>query len=84
MLLRSSGTDEFFILRFQDLQDHFARSYKGGVRPRNPSSTHCAIWPKELQQYRSWEPLFEALANEASALTLRSSGRPSAAAELQR
>jgi hypothetical protein len=83
VLLRSSGTDEFFILRFQDLQDHFAGSYKGGVRPRNPSSTHCAIWPKELQQYRSWEPLFQALANEAAALTLRSSGRPSAAAELQ-
>lgn len=84
VLLRSAGTDEFFILRFQDLQNHFARSYKGGVRPRNPSSTHCAIWPKELQQYRSWDPLFEALANETSALALRSSRASSAAAKPER
>lgn len=73
VLLRGPGTDEFFILRFQDLQDHFVRSYKGGVRPKNPNSTHCAVWPKELQQFKSWAPLFEALSNEASALTRRCS-----------
>ena len=28
VLLKQPGTDEFFTLRFQDLQAHFARAYK--------------------------------------------------------
>jgi hypothetical protein len=53
--LRGSG-DEFYILRLQDLQDHFFQNYKGGVRPSNPQSKHCAIWPSKLNQFRdNWQ-----------------------------
>ncbi|WP_151447150.1 hypothetical protein [Lacisediminimonas profundi] len=78
VLLRGAGTDEFFVMRFRDLQDYFVGTYKAGIRPKNPNSTHCAIWPKDLQQFKSWAPLFEALSNEESALMLRSRGQPTA------
>ena len=56
VLLHPDEHDEFFILTMADLQDHFFAHYKGGVRPRNPKSTHCAIWPKELTAYRdNWK-----------------------------
>jgi hypothetical protein len=56
VLLQPDERDEFYILTIADLQDHFLKHYKGGVRPRNPKSTHCAIWPKELTAYRDkWE-----------------------------
>ncbi len=56
VFLKPDGYDEFFILTVKDLQEHFLKNYKGGVRPRNPKSTHCAIWPKELMKYRNkWE-----------------------------
>jgi hypothetical protein len=46
----------FFILKWSALQNHFYKNYKGGIRPKNPKSTHCAIWPKELEKYRdNWE-----------------------------
>ena len=35
--------DEFYILYWGDLQDHFFANYKGGQRPRNPESFHCAV-----------------------------------------
>ena len=39
-----------------DLQNHVAENYTGGRRPRNPESTHYAIWPKELEKYRdNWD-----------------------------
>ncbi len=52
VFIREAGKDEFYIFRLGDLQDHFAGSYKGGRRPRNPMSMHCAIWPKDLEKYR--------------------------------
>jgi len=56
VLLRPDERDDFYILTMADLQDHFLKAYKGGVRPRNPKSTHCAIWPKELTAHRDkWE-----------------------------
>lgn len=61
VLLGSVGKDEFFTLKFKDLQDHFARTYKGGKRQRNPKSTHCAVWPKELQSFKNWNALLLAL-----------------------
>jgi hypothetical protein len=61
VLLREAGTDEFFTLRFRDLQAHFAKSYKGGTRPKNPKSMHCAVWPKELQKFKNWSALERAL-----------------------
>jgi len=73
VLLRGPGTDEFYILRFRDLQSYFAKNYKGGKRPKNPDSTHCAVWPKHLQKFKdNWPLVFEALASQDRALTKRS------------
>jgi hypothetical protein len=56
VLLRSDERDDFYILTFTDLQDHFLNTYKSRRRPGNPKSTHCAIWPKELTAYQNkWE-----------------------------
>ena len=56
VFLKPNENDEFFILTMKDLQEHFLENYKGGIRPRNHKSTHCAIWPKELTKYRdNWE-----------------------------
>lgn len=47
---------EFFIFEWYNLQNHFYENYKGGIRPKNPKSTHCAIWPKDLQTYlNNWD-----------------------------
>lgn len=56
VFVRKPGEDEFFIFRLRYLQEHFARWYKSGRRPNNPNSMHCAIWPKDLEQFRNnWE-----------------------------
>jgi hypothetical protein len=40
----------------EEFQTHLARH--GGRRPRNPESTHCAIRPKDVEQWRGgWEAL---------------------------
>ena len=63
VLLRGPGTDEFYILRFRDLQSYFAKNYKGGRRPKNPDSTHCAVWPEHLKEFRdNWSLIFETIA----------------------
>lgn len=56
VLLRSDAPDEFYIFPLRVLQDHFHKTYKGRVRPRNPRSVHCAVWPKDLSAHRDkWE-----------------------------
>ena len=52
VLIKGAGKDEFYIFHLRDLQKHFIRSYKGGRRPKNPKSMHCAIWPKDLEPFR--------------------------------
>ena len=73
VLLRGAGKDEFYTLKFKDLQKHFAAAYKGGRRPKSPDSTHCAIWPKELQSFLGWQVLLDvlSLADETSNRTPR-------------
>ena len=44
--------DEFFIFFLKDLQEHTFAIYKSRKRPKNPASTHCAVWPKELAPFR--------------------------------
>lgn len=62
VLLRQPAADEFYVFRMRDLQAHFARTYQGGPRPRNPESMHCAIWPEELKEHRDkWQVVFDAL-----------------------
>lgn len=58
------GQDEFYIFRIRDLQDIIDGQYRGflkskeGVRPRNPGSTHTAVWPTQLAQFRdNWDLL---------------------------
>ena len=54
--LNPAEKDDFYIFRKKFLQDYFLKQYKGGVRPRNPKSTHCAIWPKHLKKYHGkWD-----------------------------
>jgi hypothetical protein len=56
--LKPDEKDEFYILKVKDLQNHFLRTYKGGNRPKNPKSTHCAIWPKEITKYQDrWDQI---------------------------
>ncbi len=56
--IRDYGSDEFYIFHWGFLQDYFIENYKGGIRPRNPSSFHCAIWLKEVQQFKdNWSIL---------------------------
>jgi hypothetical protein len=61
VVIKDGGNDEFYVFQLQDLQDHFARTYKGGRRPRNPQSMHCAIGPKELAKFRDNWGLVESI-----------------------
>lgn len=44
--------DQFFVFRLDDLQEYTASIYKSRRRPRNPTSTHCAVYPKDLAGFR--------------------------------
>ena len=66
VLLHSPGTDEFFTLTVEDLQGLLKAAYKGGRRPKNPKSTHCALWPKHLEKFRGWHALESAVGHASS------------------
>ncbi len=53
VLLRPDEQDEFYIFRLRDLQEQTFEIYKSRRRPKNPESTHCAVWPKHLQEFRN-------------------------------
>ena len=57
VFLRESEGDEFYVFRLRDLQSEISKAYKGGVRPKNPQSMHCAVWPKQLLKHRDNWPL---------------------------
>ena len=59
VLLSDDEKDEFFIFHLRDLQKYFSENYKGGRRSRNPQSLHCAIRPKDLEQFRNNWSLIE-------------------------
>ena len=66
--LRGQGKDEFYILKFRDLQSIIYKPYKkyleaqGGRRPKNPDSTHTAVWPSSLERYRdNWQLVLDEL-----------------------
>jgi hypothetical protein len=52
LLASEEQKDEFFIFTLQDIQDFTSTVYTSRKRPKNPTSTHCAIWPKDLVQFR--------------------------------
>ena len=51
--LADNEKDDFFVFQLKDLQEYFSKSYKGGRRSKNPQSLHCAILPKDLEQFRN-------------------------------
>jgi hypothetical protein len=63
-LKEEDGKDEFYIFQQRDLQEYCAQVYKGGRRPKNPQTMHCAVRPEDLQQFHeNWalvERVFEA------------------------
>ncbi len=65
VLLSEDEKDQFFIFRLKDLQAFFLQNYKGGRRPRNPQSMHCAIFPKDLVRFKDNWKLIEQALNEA-------------------
>ena len=65
VLLKDDERDEFYVFKLGDLQAHFAKSYKGGRRPKNPESMHCAVWPNDLEAYRdNWQLLESSFPHE--------------------
>lgn len=62
VLLQENQCDEFYVFRLKNLQTEIAKTYKGGVRPKNPLSMHTAIWPKQLSKHRdNWNLVLESL-----------------------
>lgn len=62
VLLSEDENDQFFIFRLKELQKFFLQNYKGGRRPRNPQSMHCAIFPKDLARFKdNWKLIEQAL-----------------------
>ena len=60
--LVGQGRDEFYIMHFRDLQNWIFRTYskylkvRKGKRPKNPSSTHTAILPHEIERFKeNWK-----------------------------
>jgi len=60
------GEDMFFILTWEELRDIIYMKYSddvarrlGGIRPRTPQSTHYAIYPIDLVEYKDRWELFE-------------------------
>jgi len=59
---KRSGDDEFFVFNQGVVQDLVFRGYSeflkkhGGVRPRNPKTTHCSYYIKDLANYKdNWD-----------------------------
>lgn len=64
VLLKEDENDVFYILTKEDLQDLIFKKYDSKaidgvrVRPRNTKSTHCAIWPADLELFKdNWNLL---------------------------
>jgi hypothetical protein len=52
----------------KDLQNIIYRKYtdwlakKKGKRPKNPNSTHCAVYPEDLKDYKNrWETIMNVI-----------------------
>ena len=66
--LRGQGKDEFYIMKFKDLQNIIYRHYKnyletqGGRRPKNPDSPHTSVLPNSLERFRdNWQLILDEL-----------------------
>lgn len=55
VLLKKAGEDDFYIFPLKFLQDYFAKNYAPDgkiTRPKNATALHCAIWPKDLANFK--------------------------------
>ena len=60
--LREYGSDAFYLCDLADLQRIVHDDYPGGVRTKNPTSFHHALYPRRLAPYRdNWGVLEAAL-----------------------
>jgi hypothetical protein len=57
---------DFYICEMKDLQNIIYEHYKEdlnkhkGKRPKNPNSTHCALSPEELEEFKDrWDTIME-------------------------
>ena len=67
LLGEKAGDDAVYLFSQRDLQQILSETYKGGVRPKNPNSMHCAVWPRHLEPFKdSWHLLDRAFADSAS------------------
>jgi len=62
VVINENEKDTFYILTKNNLQELIFKKYTSKatngvrIRPRNASSTHCAVWPKDLEPFRdNWE-----------------------------
>ena len=65
LLLKEAGKDVVYTLLLFQLQELLFKQYKGGKRPKNPQSTHCALWPKHLVGFEGWDMLLRRARGEA-------------------
>ena len=61
VLLGGAGKDKCFTLGLKELQAYFARHFKGFKRRHKIQSLHCAVQPKGLHKFKSWDTLLDAL-----------------------
>ncbi len=64
IFLHPDERDEFYIFSLRDLQQHTFEVYKSRKRPKNPTSTHCAVFPRHLQPFRDNWKLIEHRLND--------------------
>lgn len=62
------AADRFFVLTMRTLQSRIVANHRaflakhGGVRPRNPRSTHCSVSVKQLERYEDdWPAITRAV-----------------------
>ena len=53
VVIKEQGQDEFYVFRWEDLQDILLEDYKDGPRPKNPETLHHALYPKRIAHFRN-------------------------------
>lgn len=52
VVIKGQGKDDFYIFKWEDLQQILRTDYKDGPRPRNPETHHHALYPKRIEQFK--------------------------------
>lgn len=63
--LKPDELDDFYVFYLRELQEFTSQVYRSRRRPKNPQSTHCAIYPKDLTQFLgNWNLIDQAFRRE--------------------